>query len=202
MNPTHLVLAFALCAAPSVAQTSAPNNRDLPQLFSATTESGLPGAVPSTPALRMHLAEVNLTALANTTRSGTLYPTIQLNLFQDVKLLATFERLDLAYGGGWVWSGSLQNDAEGSVTISVMDDAVSATINFQDQLYQVDYAGNGVHWVRHSDPSGFPDCGTNDTTGFSPASPCRVADKRRVPVGMTSMCWWFIPLLLKTQAVA
>jgi len=166
MNPTHLLLAFTLCTAPTVAQTSAPVSQDLPQLFSATTQSGLPGAVPSTPSLRMHLAEVNLDVLANTTRAGSANPAIQLNLFQDVKLHATFERLELAYGGGWVWSGSLQNDAEGSVTISVMDDAISATIQFQDQLYQVDYAGNGVHWVRHSDPSGVPDCGTNDTHGI------------------------------------
>lgn len=166
MNPTHLLLAFALCTAPLIAQTSASRSQDLPHLFAATNQSGLPGAVPSTPSLRMYLAELNLDALANTTRTGANSSTIQLNLFQDVNLLATFERLELAYGGGWVWTGSLQNDAEGSVTISVMDDAVSATIQFQDQLYQVDYAGNGVHWVRHSDPSGVPDCGTKDTHGI------------------------------------
>lgn len=179
MNPTHLLLALALCAAPGLAQNSSSSAEALPQLFSATNLVGLPGAVPSTPAFRVRLAEIHLAVLANTASSSSGSHAIQLNLFPDLNLTANFERLDIAYGGGWVWSGSLHNDPEGSVTISVMEKAVSATIHFQDELYQVDYAGNGVHWVRHSDPSGVPDCGTNDTHGIFSSESLRGGNSQR-----------------------
>lgn len=166
MNPTQTLLAFALCAAPAFAQNESSAAVETPQFFSATSQVGLPNAVPSTPAHRVRFAELNLDALAKTASGNANQSAIQLNLFPNLNLRASFERLDQAYGGGWVWSGNLENDPEGSVTISVMENAVSATIHYQDELYQVDYAGNGVHWVRHSDPSGVPDCGTNDTHGI------------------------------------
>ena len=181
MNPTPLLIALALCTAPALAQSASSPSAQAPQFFSPTSQTGLPNAVPSTPAFRVRLAELNLAALANSTSGQADQNAIQLNLFPDLNLQASFERLDIAYGGGWVWSGSLQNDPEGSVTISVMEEAVSATIQYQDELYQVDYAGNGVHWVRHSDPSGVPDCGTDDTHGiFSKDSLQRSSSQRGV----------------------
>lgn len=166
MIPTTLLLMVAAYASPSLVQVEAPQVPTAPPLFQATTQAPAPGVVPSTPALRTRLATVDVGLLAHSSQPGAAQTAVTLNLFDDLAVRAEFSSKTEAYGGGWIWNGSLHNDADGSVQISVMQQVVSATVRYQDELYQIDYAGNGVHWLRHSDPSGAPDCGTTDSHGI------------------------------------
>lgn len=165
MIPTTLLLAVAACPSAIPVQAEGTTPTTVPNLFASTTLAPAPGVAPSTPALRARLASVDLAVLHRAARAPEHADSVRINLFDDVAFEADFTRLEPAYAGGWVWSGSLAGD-DGNVTISVMDQVVSATVQHGTDLYQVDYAGNGIHWVRHSDPAGVPDCGTNDSHGI------------------------------------
>lgn len=153
MIPTLLLLAVAAC--PTV------DSQQAPDFFAATTLAPAPGVVPSTPAQRSRLASLDLEVLQQAARASEDEDSVRFNLFDDVTLVADFERLEPALHGGWVWSGKLPGD-DGSVTVSVVDQVVAATIQHGSDLYQVDYAGNGIHWVRMAAPTGAPPCGTTD----------------------------------------
>jgi len=168
---TTLLLMGPALASPILDQVAGTDPQVAPPLFQATTTAPAAGVIPSTPAHRVRLVTLDLALLAQTAQQGSGQNGLTLNLFDDLSVRAEFASKEAAYGGGWIWNGTLANDAEGSVKISVMQQVVSATVFYQDELYQIDYAGNGVHWLRHSDPSGVPDCGTNDTHGiFSEAT--------------------------------
>ncbi|MHC4380327.1 MAG: reprolysin-like metallopeptidase, partial [Planctomycetota bacterium] len=126
-----------------------------------TTLAPAPGVAPSTPAQRTRLATLDLRVLQWAARAPEDQDSVRFNLFDDVALVADFERLEPAMHGGWVWSGSLAGD-DGTVTVSVVDEVVAATIHHGTDLYQVDYAGNGIHWVRQAAPTGAPPCGTTE----------------------------------------
>lgn len=165
MFPTTFLLAVAACPSAASAQVAETTPTAAPSLFAATTLAPAPGVAPSTKAFRTRLATLDLAVLRDSAQASEDADSVRINLFEDVSFTADFTRLDSAYAGGWVWSGSIAGD-DGSVTISVMDDVVSATVQHGTDLYQVDYAGNGIHWVRHSDPASAPKCGTNDSHGI------------------------------------
>jgi len=151
MIPTSLLLAVAVC--PTVSGDQAPD------FFAPTSLAPAPGVGSNTPYLRSRLASLDLETLHLAARATEAEDSVRFNLFDGTAFEADFERLEPAFGGGWIWHGSLEGD-DGSVTVSVMDQVVAATIQHGTDLYQVDYAGNGIHWVRQADPAGAPPCGT------------------------------------------
>ncbi|MBI4774627.1 MAG: hypothetical protein HY788_10690 [Deltaproteobacteria bacterium] len=82
---------------------------------------------------------------------------VDLNLFDDVEFPAVLERLDPLASGGFTWVGRLENVDRSLVTLVVENDIVMGNIALPGGvMYQVRYAGNGVHAVREIDQSMFP----------------------------------------------
>jgi hypothetical protein len=102
---------------------------------------------------------------------------IDLNLFDDVEFTAVLERLDPLVSGGFSWVGRIENVERSLVTFVVKDGKVTGNIALPDGLmYQVRYAGNGVHGVREVDQSMFP----------AEAEPLSVESRPDVPGSRTS----------------
>ena len=82
---------------------------------------------------------------------------LALNLFDDVAFSAALERLDPLASGGFTWVGRLETVDRSLVTFVVKDGMVTGNIGLPGGvMYQVRYAGNGVHAVREIDQSMFP----------------------------------------------
>jgi len=152
MTLTTLLLAAAM--APQPFQTpQAPST--LPRLFTATTQSPEAGVGLAGPAIRRRVVEIDLALLLRLAQAPESADGVALNLFDDLTLVADFDSLTPAYGGGWIWKGSFADDSDGGLTLSVVDRAVSATIHHGADLYRVAPAGDGIHWIESS-PA---DCG-------------------------------------------
>lgn len=128
-----------------------------PELFAATNKAPLVAVSAENASLRKRLVEIDIDQLTTATEY------ISLNLFSDLEMVAKFDRLEQAYGGGTVWVGSIIGHESETAIFSVMGDAVSGTVTWDDQLCQIGFAGNGAHWVNIIDSSLMPRCGTNDS---------------------------------------
>jgi len=82
-----------------------------------------------------------------------------LSLTGGDSVTVDFERREEA-PGGFVWYGTLVEDAQGSAIFSLVEDRLSASIRYQDRLYRMSYAGGGLHYVAQLDEQAFPACAT------------------------------------------
>ncbi|MDP7062181.1 MAG: M12 family metallo-peptidase [Planctomycetota bacterium] len=153
MIPVITILSLVALSGPAAAQSSL-------ELFSAPSQAAQPGVGLDATALRSRLVNVNLDLL----RDGQA-PQVQMNLFDDVQLVADFNYLQPAYADGVVWMGSLQGYPDSRVMFSMIDDMVSAFISFDDQAYSLTSAGNNVFWIHQVDRSAGPECGTDASFG-------------------------------------
>lgn len=126
-------------------------------LFAATNKAPQVSASAESASIRKRLVEIDLDLLTTSTQY------LNLNLFSDVELVAKFDRLEQSYGGGTVWVGSIVGHESESAMFSVVNDAVSGSVTWGEQLCQIDFGGNGTHWVNIVDSSAMPRCGTNDS---------------------------------------
>lgn len=150
MITTAIIIAAANFQAPA----------QLPTLFHETTKSAEVGVGLDDVSVRRRLVEIDIDLLANTiVRSGNT-GAINLNLFADESFVASFNKVEQAYGGGWVWHGAVEGAADSSALFSVTNGVVAGSIRFSNRLFRVNYAGNNTHWVTEVDELRFKDCGT------------------------------------------
>ena len=99
--------------------------------------------------------------LVRVDRAALLRPAerLALELFDGRRVGARLERLEAAFGDGFVWVGGLEG-VQGDALFSVVGDAVSASIRVDGELYSLQYAGNGVHRLIEADEGSAPLCGT------------------------------------------
>mgnify|MGYP002639287985 CR=1 FL=1 len=168
MNLMSRTLTFAIfmaLACPASAQSV--NVGSIPELFSQTATAAQVGIGTQPAALRSRLAALNFDLL-----SQAQAPFVRLNLFANVNLVAEFEQQQSVYGGGVIWSGAIVGAAESHVLFSIMGDSVSGWISWQDQIFEVGGAGNGVYWIHAIEESAVPGCGTDLSHAISlPPSP-------------------------------
>lgn len=78
-------------------------------------------------------------------------------------------QVEAAYGGGQVYQSRMV-DAHGAdagvATVSVFEDAVSATLRLHHSLLRIEPAGEGAHRVVEVDEAQMPDCGTSKVDFF------------------------------------
>jgi len=82
--------------------------------------------------------------------------TLLLNLFDDEVHTAVLDRVEFNPGSDFTWLGHLSGELYSQVILVVGDGALVGNVTTPDALFQVRYAGNGVHAVTEIDPSVFP----------------------------------------------
>ncbi len=123
--------AMALAGSPLLIDTPAP------------VESGADTSV-----LRQRHVLVNLAAL--NTRVGR---TVEIPLFDGSRLQLVQERLDPS-PRGFVWVGHVAGQPQSLATLSVVDGVLSANISTaQRDVFQIRFAGSGLHVLRQMDSS-------------------------------------------------
>ncbi len=81
---------------------------------------------------------------------------ITLNLFVDVCVIAERERATDSAGGGVQWEGRIPGPPAGTATLVRDGDVIVGTIRLDGELYEIRYAGEGVHVIMNVDVSKFP----------------------------------------------
>ncbi|MGE5603295.1 MAG: M12 family metallo-peptidase, partial [Nitrososphaerales archaeon] len=133
---------------------------------------------PSIAGTRERLARVDLALLTDPQRNETL----QLNLFDDVTIIAERRTAGPAYEDAFVWNGRVAGSEFSTVILVQVNDAVAGMV--QDgagQTYEIRYAGLGRSVIRQLDTTRFPDEAppleppegwlTETPAGAAPASP-------------------------------
>ena len=152
--------ALLLLTVPVGAQVQPENN--VPELFSATLHNPQLGWGIDQASVRRNLVEVDLDLLRSDAVQSGQRSQLGLTLFSDTYLVAEFDRVERAYDDGFVWVGSIQGYPDSSAMFSVVDDCLSGTVAWQDQVVQVLFAGNGTHWINLIDGDQLPGCATQD----------------------------------------
>ena len=114
--------------------------------------------------VRRETVELDYGLLLPTALGGASSFTLALTAGDTVTV--HFERRAEARGG-FVWYGTLAEDAHGSAVFSLVGDKVSASIRYQDRLYRMSYAGGGLHYVAQLDEQAFPACATTSAHEIS-----------------------------------
>ncbi len=84
-------------------------------------------------------------------------PEVKLNLFDDLKLDWTVNRIRVRPGGGWVLWGSLTGDPGGQVVMAYRHGVLQSDAWVTGKgKFEIRYLGNGIHRVSEMDPQ--PDC--------------------------------------------
>jgi hypothetical protein len=81
---------------------------------------------------------------------------IELSLFEDAQLTARRTSRSHPRDGSTVWHGRLEAPHAGEVTLALVDGALSGSITADGRMFEVSYAGDGVHEVREVNPALFP----------------------------------------------
>lgn len=150
-----LLFIVVLSAAPLRATGAQPPPPKPPALFLAAKAQEVPAvrelSMDDPLITRSRLLRVDLLALDQTNPGQKLL----LNLFTDVEITAVvYKRSTQDQSDEWV--GRLEGNPFSQVLIVAGGGQISADISLADKLYQVRYAGNGLHTVQQIDPAQFP----------------------------------------------
>src|SRR5262245_28076261 len=117
----------------------------------------LESAVPGEPerndeaVARSRFVRMNLRNIVEGGRAGFL----DLNVFPDRSLRARIERID-AQRTHTVYVGRLEGSDEGEAILVVQNGVVAGSIRGGGKLFQIRFAGKGIHEVQEIDPSLLP----------------------------------------------
>ncbi len=157
---TAAIITVLFAVVPSIIASPA-NDEPGPNLFiDAAVEGGLDRRGDPT-IIRTRLVDINFDLLggayaAPQRDSSAASDLVRLNLFNNVVFTAVLDRRQPNQIGGYSWIGHLQGVAHSQVILVVKDGITSGAITLPGALYQVRYAGNGVHAIYQIDPSDFP----------------------------------------------
>ena len=87
---------------------------------------------------------------------------IALNLFEDVSIAADYVEVRPAFGGGFINVYDIPGDPNGMAFLSVVNEAMTATVRTQDRLFKVHHVGDGQHTVMEIDESLHAGCAVTD----------------------------------------
>ncbi|MBK7919768.1 MAG: Ig-like domain repeat protein [Chloroflexi bacterium] len=76
---------------------------------------------------------------------------LTLNLFEDVVFTATQTKTELGTSDSFIWIGTLDGIENSSVTLVTLKDVAVGTIRTLDSLYEIGYAGKGIHTIAEID---------------------------------------------------
>ena len=99
---------------------------------------------------------------------------VEIELFSGTSVTLDREDLTEAFGGGFIWSGTVQGDANGFADLVISNDQVTGHIQTSDGVFRIDPApgaGATVHRVVEIDPSEFPEDEVRKARVRAPRSP-------------------------------
>jgi len=105
---------------------------------------------------RARHAKVNFNALEAAT--------LELNLFDDVTLIAVQDSVVKNLQGGDVWVGHIANDPDSQVVLAVKGRALMGTVEYEGRAFEIVFVNGATHAVRELDPNALP-------PQFEPAEP-------------------------------
>lgn len=150
-----LLALFLLSAPPgALAQLGAP-----PPLFAPTTVTGDLGTAADPTIVRSRPVAINLHLLAQADGSPRQWApggALKLNLFDDVSFTALFDRVELNAPNSFAWIGRIDGIDLSQVILVVRDQIMMGSISMPGALYQIRYAGGGLHAVHELNPGAFP----------------------------------------------
>ncbi len=79
-----------------------------------------------------------------------------LNLFEDANFIAILDYTKLNPSGSLSWMGRLEGVEYSSVALVVRDGMMLGSVNMPGALYQIRYAGDGVHIIHEMNSAAFP----------------------------------------------
>lgn len=103
--------------------------------------------------MRVRYVHVDETALPSPKARNTA---ITMNLFEDVALSVQAQKQRVKDEDVHIWNGKVQDWYDGSAILVSSKGITMGNIHTPDGLYEIRYAGEGVHMVREMDPSKFP----------------------------------------------
>jgi hypothetical protein len=159
----------ALAALPlAVASESEPAEAALPQvLVDLDVQASLPL---EGPIARHRTIAVRAELFADAAASGQA---ISIEPFPGESYELRDTQVEAAYGGGQVYTARMlnaQGEEAGTATVSVVEDAVCATLRMNHSLLRIEPAGDGAHRVVEIDEHRMPECGTGSDSHSIPAT--------------------------------
>ncbi|MCP4544792.1 MAG: hypothetical protein GY832_47440 [Chloroflexi bacterium] len=114
------------------------------------------GGLPDDPKIvRARLVEPNFETLGGV-GDAPAAGTLELNLFDDVTLMAVLDRAESNASGSFSWMGYLEGVDYGSIILVVRDGVMVGSVNMPGAFYKIRYIGDGVHAIQEMDSGAFP----------------------------------------------
>jgi hypothetical protein len=111
---------------------------------------------------RARFAEIDFNAAAASASPSVSGGSLLLNLFDDANWVAINDRVEphVASPTGYTWLGRILGKPASEVVLSFDQGTLHGHINLVDQLFAVEYSGNGgLHYVLELNPANFDPCG-------------------------------------------
>jgi hypothetical protein len=111
---------------------------------------------------RVRFAEIDFSAAAASASPSVSGGSLLLNLFDDATWVAINDRVEphVASPTGYTWIGRILGKPASEVILSFDQGTLHGHINLVDQLFAVEYSGNGgLHYVLELNPANFDPCG-------------------------------------------
>ena len=120
------------------------------------SSSATPALAPLT--IRTRLVQINFDLLNNVVAppgSSSQIKRLPLNLFGDASFIALPDRVDLNPKGMRV-TGKLEGMDKGLFTLVIENQTMAGTVRVPGKLFQIRFAGNGLHAISEMDQKAFP----------------------------------------------
>ncbi len=145
--------------------TLTPNAAMANNLFADASAQGALSMDTNLGVIRSRYTDVNFGAISQTGAQGVspqsaLSDPMTLNLFDDVTLTTVFDNVENheLTGNGFVWIGHIEGHPEDSETVLVVGNGqLAGYVRTLGKLYQITYAGNGVHAINEISEQTFAD---------------------------------------------
>ena len=162
-----LALLITGVSSPAISQQST-----APNLFEPVPVNQISSFHQDLAAVRQDNVFINFDLLGDRAEFGQTNPVVNLNLFEDVNILATFESAEVVYGGGQIFNYSIGDHDFFYASFSVLTGAVSGVVRSESgELYTIGNVGNGQFTVSEINKSLYEECGVNQSHVISTPSP-------------------------------
>jgi len=106
--------------------------------------------------IRSNYINVNFALFEQQADIGPAGNVVTLNLFPDVIIQATLERLERRSPANFTWAGRVPNFPDSSVILTFVNGSLAANINVNGKEFEIKGTGIGIHVIHEIDQSAFP----------------------------------------------
>jgi hypothetical protein len=148
MNRASSLLTVLVVSASLASSPDASAQGNAPDVLERVAAPAAAGGRQHPAVMRAERARVRPDALASNR--------VTLLLFDDVKVVARRTSSSHTRPGSTVWLGTLDAPSQGSVTLALVDGVLAGSVTADGRMFEIAYAGDGLHDVREVSPALFP----------------------------------------------